>query len=644
MTRNPRYLCLLIALWCNASNALAIKKLHPPVASKNIPVAIPGKDEKNIAISTYLERYEFITGDKDYPVNIHQNSAVTYRCNQFRTTVPFVEFYDDKSRIDEVRAIVSGKRNKMIKPAFQNYTVDGIFYSDARVCTMEVPLEQKGEESSVELDKTTLDPRYFTAIYFTDSYDIDKHEVQLVVPRWMKVEIKEMNLKAYNIRKTVVYDSKRDEDVYTYTATKLPAKVTEKNAPGPSYVYPHLLVLSKYAELKGGKTNFFNTTADLYAWYHSLVKQIGDDEVILKAKALEITKGISSDTGKINAVYHWMQDNIRYIAFEDGIAGFKPEKAQLVLQHKYGDCKGMANLTRGLLKALGFDARLCWIGTDHIAYDYAIPSLAVDNHMICALNYKGKRYFLDATETYIGPNQYAQRIQGRQVMIEDGESFILDRIPLRNWEQNTAIEKRTLRVDGTNLAGKVHQQWDGESKEFLLTQVHGIKKEKLQDALRQYLTESNNKYQINNLQTSDINYWDNGLDIQYDLEFQEAVTAFGDELYAEMDYRKEMSGYTIDTAKRENDMLFYYKHHVVNETTLEVPAGYKVTTLPAGLKIDRDGYSFNISYKVNGSQILYHKELIIKNPWLPKSGFGQWNADIRALDKAYLEQITFAKK
>jgi transglutaminase-like putative cysteine protease len=205
----------------------------------------------------------------------------------------------------------------------------------------------------VELDKTTLDPRYFTTIYFPGSYDISRHEVQLIVPRWMKIEIKEMNFAGYNIRKTVEYNSKRDEDVYTYTASDLAGRASEKMAPGPSYVYPHLLILCKYADLKSGRINYFNTTADLYAWYRSLVLQIGNDEAILKAKATEITKGLNSDTAKINAIFYWVQDNIRYIAFEDGIAGFKPQKAQQVLQYKYGDCKGMANLTSGLLKSLG---------------------------------------------------------------------------------------------------------------------------------------------------------------------------------------------------------------------------------------------------------------------------------------------------
>ena len=54
--------------------------------------------------------------------------------------------------------------------------------------------------------------------------------------------------------------------------------------------------------------------------------QIGNETTTIKTKAEEITKGITGDVEKVKALYQWMQDNIRYIAYEDGIAGFKPEK------------------------------------------------------------------------------------------------------------------------------------------------------------------------------------------------------------------------------------------------------------------------------------------------------------------------------
>src|SRR5690606_29442469 len=111
-----------------------------------------------------------------------------------------------------------------------------------------------------------------------------------------------------------------------------------------------------------------------------------------KADVLKLTESAKTSEEKIKSIYYWVQDNIKYIAFEDGISGFRPDAAQNVLVNRYGDCKGMANLTKEMLKVAGFDARLAWIGTNRIPYTYELPSLAVDNHMICVVYAEGREF------------------------------------------------------------------------------------------------------------------------------------------------------------------------------------------------------------------------------------------------------------
>lgn len=599
------------------------------------------KADENVVIKSKKELYEFATGSAENPVVIQQQFNTVYRCDGFRTTVPYVEFYDDKSTIGEVSVSIDGKKAKHIKPTFDYYSIENIFYSDARVCYLKFPLEKKGSESEVSLSKTVLDPRYFTTIYLTETFKTENKQVTVTVPSWMKVELKEMNFAGYNIQKQV--QKNNGNDVYTYTIVNQEAKKAEPRSPGPSYIYPHLLVLCKYATIPSGKITYFNTVNDQYAWYRQLVLQVANDKAIIKQKAQEIIKGAIDDLEKTKLIFNYVQDNIRYIAFEDGIAGFKPENAQSVLQKKYGDCKGMANLTKELLVSVGLDARLCWIGTNHIAYDYSTPSMSVDNHMICALNYKGKFYFLDATETYIGFDQYAERIQGRQVLIENGDQFVLERIPLRASVQNTDYEKRSLTVDGASLLGNVTHKWQGESKEWLLTQIHGMRKDKLSDALEYYLSENNQKYSITGLKTSDLQERNNDLDISYNVSHRESVASFGDELYIEMDFRKDMDNAEIKIDERKQDWRFPYKQHLVYETELTIPKGYKISQLPSGISIDDAGYAFKVAYTLNGEKLLYRKEILIKNTALPKKQFGKWNESIQQLKKCYNEQVTLVK-
>src|SRR5690606_8805548 len=113
---------------------------------------------------------------------------------------------------------------------------------------------------------------------------------------------------------------------------------------------------------------------------------------------------------------------------------------------RYGDCKGMANLTKQMLIEAGFDARLTWIGTNRIAYDYSTPSLSVDNHMICTLYNNNKPIYLDGTEKFNAYKEYANRIQGKQVLIENGDEFILKVVPQvnANFNKETVTYELTL--------------------------------------------------------------------------------------------------------------------------------------------------------------------------------------------------------
>jgi Transglutaminase-like superfamily len=598
-------------------------------------------NDKNIVIQQAIEEYRFVKGNKENPVQVKQSMENSYLCNDYRTSIPVVEFYNNEIEINDVDIKINGDKIKGFTPKYDYYSVDGIFFSDAKVCYFTLPLEKKGTTSKVKLERTILDPRYFTNIFFTEPYFIEKKEVNIVVPHWMKVEIKEYNFNGYNITRQV--NNKSDEDIYTYLIQNAPALKDEDDSPGPTHIAPHLLIMNKYAEFGDSRITYFNTLADQYNWYRQLVKQIGNDATSIKAKAEELTKGMSDDMQKVKTIYQWVQDNVRYIAYEDGIAGFKPDKAQEVLRKKYGDCKGMGNLMAEMLKAIGLDGRICWLGTNHIAYDYSTPSLGVDNHVICAWLYKGKTYFLDATEKYIGFGETAERIQGRQVLIEDGDKYILQNIPVATQTQNTAFEKRTLSINGNNLEGKVLQSWKGESKEWLLSQLHEIKKEKQEDALKEFLAKGRNNYQISNLKIINMNDYNADLKIEYDLLFKDAVSTFDKETYIDIDDRKDFTNMKFDTSKRKLPYLFPYKGDILFEVELQLPKDARPGSLPTAFKIEQPEYSMNGSYVADKSKITYKREIMLKKTWVPKQNFIKWNADIDKLNEFYNNQLTITK-
>ena len=602
----------------------------------------PG-DEKNVTIKKAKREYRFVKGNSTNPVQVKEVSTRVYTCNSYRTNIPVVEFYNNVETIDEVAILVDDSKKHGIIPAYEYYNINGIFYSDAHVCYFTLPLSKKGSTSEVKFTKTTLDPRYFTNIFFPDDLEIAEQEVKLIVPSWVQVEVKEFNFDKYNIQKQVLPGT--DETVYQFTMKNIPAMRNESSAPGLTYTAPHILVLCKSARPKDEQYTYFKTLKEQYDWYKSLVDQIGDEEEPVKEKAEELTAGISSDEEKVKKIFQWVQDNIRYIAFEDGIAGFKPEKAQEVLKKKYGDCKGMANLLTNMLRAIKLDARRCWIGTRHIAYDYSTPSLSVDNHMICAWMKKGgKPVFLDATEKYIGFGEIAERIQGRQTLIENGSQYLLEKVPVATHLQNTATEIRKFSVDGNNLKGHVVQTWKGENKEWLLAALNDIKMDKQENALKQFLADGKPNFEISNLKIDNMTNYNADLKVEYDVVWKDVLTVFDKETYIETNNRRNLEGFKPDTAKRKLPYWFHFKNHLIFETEIVLPAGKEATTLPDKLEIKQAGYSFGGSYTKVPGKIIYKNEIIINQAEIRPENFKQWNKDIDELVNFYNQQVILTQK
>lgn len=598
-------------------------------------------DDKNVVISKSIREFTFTKGNVANPVVIKEESDRTYTCNSYRTDISIVEFYSDVEIVNDVDIYTNGSKKNGIAPQYDYYNVDGTFYSDAHICYFTLPLLKKGSNSQVIFKKTTLDPRYFSSIYFMNDQPIDNQQIKVKVPSWMKLEIKEFNFKNYGIQKTVSTDG--DATVYTYSMKNIPAISSEHAAPGPGYYVPHILVLCKSAEPNDEKIKYFATVKDQYEWYNTLVKQIGNDNKFVKEKTDEITKGATTDEQKVKLVYQWVQDNIRYIAFENGIAGFKPEKAQEVLRKKYGDCKGMANLLTEMLRSINLDARRCWIGTKHIVYDYSTPSLAVDNHMICAWMKNGKPIYLDATEKYIGFGEIAERIQGRQTLIENGNSFLLEKVPVETFLQNKSIELRKFSIEGSNLKGHVTQVWKGENKEWMLSGLNGIKNEKQEEALKHYLSEGKKNFEITNLKIDNITNYNADLKVEYDVLWKDVLSVFDKEIYLDADNRRSLDNFEIDTAKRKLPYWFNFKNNMVFETEIEIPKGKSISSLPQILSVKEPGYSFNASYTSAGGKLIYKNEIILNQAEIKPENFVQWNKNIKELTNFYNQQIVLTQ-
>jgi len=113
----------------------------------------------------------------------------------------------------------------------------------------------------------------------------------------LNIELKEFNFENAKVTKTITKDAKNNS-IYTYTLNDVPAIYKEEDAPGKSYIYPHILLIAKSFKVKDKETTLFNATADLYKWYKSLVDLMKDDTSVMKSKVTELTANAKTEDEK----------------------------------------------------------------------------------------------------------------------------------------------------------------------------------------------------------------------------------------------------------------------------------------------------------------------------------------------------------
>ena len=351
--------------------------------------------------------------------------------------VPFNGFQKlnlEKARYYKLDSIGNKKLVENVKVKYadiKDYYINDIFYSDLKVkqfnCSVGLPENYLVNYSyKIEYD----DLKFLTSFYFQNLNEaVEEVEISIKKDPNVQFSIFEFNLDG--ITKT------EDENYIKFKGTNLKKFKTLNTSVNSSYFLPHIILSVTEIKTKKSITQILKTTDDLYAWYKSLIDELKPDSDILKELAEFILESETSDSKKIEKIFKWVQNNIQYVAFENGIAGFKPTEAHEVASLKYGDCKGMANLLVSLLKAKGFDARHTWIGTRANNYDYSIPSLAVDNHMICTLFFKNQRYYLDATSKSAIWDKTPAHLEGKQALVSNNDTYAVQTIAISNPKNNT---------------------------------------------------------------------------------------------------------------------------------------------------------------------------------------------------------------
>ena len=546
--------------------------------------------------------------------------------------------------------IPTGEKFKKVK--IKEFSVEddhdgSVFHDDVKKMSFFYKGLEKGGKTSLNYVKEYFEPHFFGTFYFTSYLPVESVKYTIQTPADMEIGFKMFGNEQDKVKYTVVENG--GVKTHTWEAVELEDFDSESQSMDISYSATHIQVYIKSYMYKKEQKNVLRGVDDLYSYYRGFVNDVneeGNEELIALADSL--TRDIKDNDDKVRTIYYWVQENIKYVAFEAGLGGFIPRKASLVCDRKYGDCKDMSSVLYTMIKSIGLPVYYTWIGTRSIPYDYnEVPTPAVDNHMICTY-FNGTDYvFIDGTGTGMKYGMPTAFIQGKEALVGISETeYKLIRVPVVSMDENTTIDTVYAHIKDGVVFGEGEVSYTGYSSIYLSDYLNNMSAKDLKDFYAGAFKKGNNKCKTEVTEQNGSEDRDAKLAIEYNFEIEDYVRVNGDELYINPFLKKYLSSSKIKLETNKRDKENTYKEKNRNVVYLKVPDGYALEYLPESVSFTHDYFGFDIAFsydeekkQVEISTLFIYDYLVHKS-----EDFPAWNEMIKKLNQAYVELIIFKKK
>ncbi len=231
-------------------------------------------------------------------------------------------------------------------------------------------------------------------------------------------------------------------------------------------------------------------------WFEGLLTPVPRGAEPVRAKARELVAGVADKKRRIEVLTDFARRQVRYVAVEVGIGGYRPHTPQQVMERLWGDCKDKALLLVDLLKEAGIEAYPALARLDPDGrVDRDFPSPYQFNHMIVAVPadglglgpdapVAGGYLFLDATQETGGLAWLQPAVQDQEVLVvRDGRGELV-RTPVRHVQEGRRLDVALALKPEGDAAGTARLELSGETGAAFLHLNGGAKPQEVDRVIR----------------------------------------------------------------------------------------------------------------------------------------------------------------
>ncbi len=542
--------------------------------------------------------------------------------------------YDKSRKIKKIQAVVYDAEGKEVEKYKKNDFKDvsavdgGTLYSDNRIKYL--PYNPKKYPYTividyvVESDNTAFFPTW--NLYANYNSSIEQKSLNITYEPSLGLRQKVFDPNG-------IFNIEEGQGLYSVKSINLKPITVEPYSPDWYNMVPNILFATDKFHLEGidGTAMIWK---ELGKWeYENLIQgldQLSDQTI---DEINDLVASAKSDKEKIKLIYRYVQENTRYISVQLGIGGLRPYPANEVDELGYGDCKGLSNYTKALLKTQGIESYYAevWAGNSKrdIKKDFASIQ---GNHVILNVPLEDEEIWLECTSQTLPFNFLGDFTDDRDVLLLTQEGGIFKRTPKYSGDDNKIVTKANFSID---VDGTLSAEIEIEST--------GIQYDKRHAIVQLDSKEQESFYQ---------NYWDYVDNINLDLVevsnnkenvvFKEKIklqarayaNKAGNKLFVPLNAFQRITSKPAIDNDRKQSINFYREFVYKDEYTIQIPKAYTIESIPKPIEIESPFGIYKISAtKVSNNEVFFKRSLHLNDGSFDANKYDEFRSFMRRLKK-----------
>ena len=414
----------------------------------------------------------------------------------------------------------------------------------------------------------------------------------------------EVRYRMFNYKGKPVESVDRQRKVYTWEIKNVPAIQSEYAGPRWHELTTMVRVAPTDFEIEGYKGKM-NSWKDFGKFIYALKKDRDQLPDALKAKVQQLTAGLSTDREKAIALYHFLQQNTRYISIQLGLGGWQPFEASYVAEKGYGDCKALSNYMFSLLKAANIRSLYTLIKAGDRDY-FLIEDFPSNqfNHVILCVPLQKDTLWLECTDQTKPAGYMGDFTGNRKALLVDEDGGVLVTTPRYSIQENLQLRQiqGTVSEEGT-LQLKANTAYKAMQQDDLFMMISALSQDKVKEVLNSELAFST--YNINSFKYAPQKEAIPVVHEDLDITVQNFATISGKRMFLTPNVMNRSSFQLTPDSTRKYDIVMNFAYRDVDSATFEVPDGYVAESLPKDVTIRNSFGSYQASVKIEGRLLKY---------------------------------------